>query len=271
MNGGWIKIHRKLLEWEWYDDVPTKVAWLHLLLTANWEDKEWHGITIARGQRFCSVATLAEETGLSTRNVRTAIQHLTQTNEIEIQETNNGTLVTLAKYAEYQDERQTTDKQSDKQSDKQTTNQTTNQKEGITAGIQLAEMASRQTNCQASDKPSDKQSDNNIRNIRNKEIKNISSSSSLSLNTTNYIEDEDAKAVFAEWDKARCCLSSQAEWERIGDLYDQYGKEAMLRAIRAAVDHGAVSIAYIKAVLRGKNYDLTEEEKRQNMREWLNG
>lgn len=39
---GYIKIHRKMLDWEWYDDIPTKTLFLHLLLTANWKDSKWH-------------------------------------------------------------------------------------------------------------------------------------------------------------------------------------------------------------------------------------
>ena len=29
---GWIKIHRKITEWEWYDDVNTFRLFMHLIL-----------------------------------------------------------------------------------------------------------------------------------------------------------------------------------------------------------------------------------------------
>lgn len=38
---GWIKLHRKLINWEWYQDTNVKVVFLHLLLIANHEDKKW--------------------------------------------------------------------------------------------------------------------------------------------------------------------------------------------------------------------------------------
>ena len=38
-NNGWIKIHRKLLEWEWADDPNMVALWIHLLLNANLTDK----------------------------------------------------------------------------------------------------------------------------------------------------------------------------------------------------------------------------------------
>ena len=61
-EGSWIKIYRSLLDWEWYDDINTCRLFIHLLLTANYEDKKWHGMVIKRGQRFCSSVTLAWET-----------------------------------------------------------------------------------------------------------------------------------------------------------------------------------------------------------------
>ena len=40
---GWIKVHRKLVDWEWYNDINVKVVFLHLLLTANHKEKQWKG------------------------------------------------------------------------------------------------------------------------------------------------------------------------------------------------------------------------------------
>ena len=45
MQQGWIKIHRQLLEWEWYDDLNVKVlGYLYtLLLKANHKAKKYKG------------------------------------------------------------------------------------------------------------------------------------------------------------------------------------------------------------------------------------
>ena len=61
---GWIKLHRKILDWEWYTDAPVRILFEHLLLTANSEDKKWRGMTIKRGQtifllvRLCTIPNL---------------------------------------------------------------------------------------------------------------------------------------------------------------------------------------------------------------------
>ena len=120
-GGNWIKLNRSILEWEWYDDINTKVLFIHLLLTVNYEPKKWHGITIDRGQRVVSLAELAEETGLSIQNIRTAINHLKSTGELTRTLTRTLTgqvpLVTIENYNKYQDVTFTSDKASDTQTD----------------------------------------------------------------------------------------------------------------------------------------------------------
>lgn len=92
-----------MLTWEWYDDINTKVVFLHLLLTANYEQQKWHGITIERGQRVASYGKLAQETRLSVQSVRTAIKHLISTGELTHQTTAEYGLFTVSNYDKYQD------------------------------------------------------------------------------------------------------------------------------------------------------------------------
>lgn len=101
---GWIKIHRSLLDWEWYDDINTCRLFLHLLLKANFEQKKWHGVTIERGQVVTSLNTLSEETGLTRQQVRTALTHLISTHEITQEITHQYTTITICKYDSYQGE-----------------------------------------------------------------------------------------------------------------------------------------------------------------------
>ncbi len=104
MSTGWIKLHRQLLDWEWYNDVNTTRVFLHLLLVANHKENKWRGITIKRGQRLTSVSALASETNLSIKNIRTAIKRLKSTNEVASQSTAQHTVFTMVNYDLYQDE-----------------------------------------------------------------------------------------------------------------------------------------------------------------------
>ena len=67
---GFIKISRKILEWEWYTDSNTKIVFLHCLLKANWKDKNWKGETIKRGQFVTSLEKISQETNLSVKQVK---------------------------------------------------------------------------------------------------------------------------------------------------------------------------------------------------------
>ena len=99
---GWIKIHRSILSWEWYDDSNVVRVFLHLLLTANYEPKQWHGITIERGQIVTSVASLACQTQLSIKQIRIVLDKLKSTNEIDIKTANKYSIITICKYVDYQ-------------------------------------------------------------------------------------------------------------------------------------------------------------------------
>jgi len=119
---GWIKIHRKIINWEWYDDINTKVLFLHLLLTANHEDKKWRGQIIKRGQKITSLSHLAKELGLTVKQIRVSLNKLKETNEITNKGTNKFTLITIEKYNDYQINENENGKQKDTQEDKRRAN-----------------------------------------------------------------------------------------------------------------------------------------------------
>lgn len=103
MDGGWIKLHRKLTEWEWYTDVPTKTLFIHLLLTANHKPGKWQGIDVPVGATITSIRKLATETGLSIQQVRTAIKHLISTHDLTQSSTAKYTVFKLENYDSYQE------------------------------------------------------------------------------------------------------------------------------------------------------------------------
>ena len=101
-NGGWIKSFRKLLDWGWFTVPNTAHLFHYCLLKANTTDKMWHGQLVARGSFITSRNSLSVGTGLTEQEVRTALDHLTQTGEIQCTSTNLYTLITICNYAIYQ-------------------------------------------------------------------------------------------------------------------------------------------------------------------------
>ena len=99
---GWIKIHRKLLEWEWYDEPNTFRLFMHLLLKANHKDRSYRGQTVKAGTLLTGQEVLAEQLGLSRMQIRTALSNLKSTNEITIKSSRQGSVIQLVKYLDYQ-------------------------------------------------------------------------------------------------------------------------------------------------------------------------
>ena len=138
-SGGFIKLYRSMLKWEWYDDINVKVLFLHLLLKANYEDKRWRGIEIKKGEIVTSISHLSKETNLTPQQVKTCLAKLKQTGEITSKTTNIFTVIHIEKYSFFQTQEQENDnKTTNKQQtdNKQVTNnqqsnnnQTTNEQQ----------------------------------------------------------------------------------------------------------------------------------------------
>ena len=105
---GWIKLHRKITEWDWYNDANTFRLFIHLLLMANSKEAKWRGIIIKRGEYLTGRKALADELKLGEQEIRTSLKHLEDTQEIVIQPTNRFSIISICKYEDYQTTQPTT-------------------------------------------------------------------------------------------------------------------------------------------------------------------
>lgn len=99
---GFLYLHRKLAEWEWYDDANTMRLFIHCLIFANYKEKQWRGICINRGQFVTSQSKLAQELKLSIQNIRTALNKLKSTGELTVYTTAEYSIITVENYDLYQ-------------------------------------------------------------------------------------------------------------------------------------------------------------------------
>jgi len=99
---GWIKLHRKLLEWEWADNPIVFHLFIHLLLSANHKEKLWRGNKVKKGQFITGLYSLSEQTGISIQSLRTALKKLELTKEITRKSTNKFSIITIVKWEQYQ-------------------------------------------------------------------------------------------------------------------------------------------------------------------------
>ena len=104
---GWIKLHRKITTWEWWDDHNTTRLFIFIISQANHTDKKWQGNSIKRGEFITSYQKMAALTGLSIKQIRTSINRLKKTGEVAVKSTTQFTKVIVEKYSKYQIEGQT--------------------------------------------------------------------------------------------------------------------------------------------------------------------
>ncbi len=100
--GGWIKLYRKFLDWEWFTDSKMVQLFVYLLLSANIEQRKWRGIVLERGQLVTTYPELSKKTKQSTQNLRTALQRLEESQIISRQVTNKYTIITICNFDSYQ-------------------------------------------------------------------------------------------------------------------------------------------------------------------------
>ena len=104
-NNSFVTLHRRITQWEWYTDNNVKSLFIHLLLMANHKETKWRGETIGRGQLLTGRLLLSKQTGLSEREIRTAITKLKSTNEITVITTKKYSIITVNNYNIYQDKK----------------------------------------------------------------------------------------------------------------------------------------------------------------------
>ncbi len=123
---GWIKLHRKFSSWEWADEPNMVSLFIHLLISASNRDTRWKGTELKRGQVIFGLNKWSDKTGISVRGLRTCLERLELSHEIDKRTTSKFTIITVLNYDKYQTEKKESDTETtlDRQTnDKRTTNE----------------------------------------------------------------------------------------------------------------------------------------------------
>lgn len=105
-SSGWIKIHRKIKNKGYYKKSEYIHLWIHLLLEANHDEKEflWNGqlIKVRSGQFITGLRSLESETGIKRSTVDRILKMFENETQIEQQVTTKFRLITIKNWEEYQ-------------------------------------------------------------------------------------------------------------------------------------------------------------------------
>lgn len=235
MNAGFILLYRQITEWEWYQNPNTFRVFLHCLLMANFTDGRFEGKEIKRGQFVTSLPSLSDQTSLSIRQVRVALDHLIMTGELTSKAYSKFRVITVVNYDKYQN--------NDRQNDSQTTDKRQADDSQMTGKRQ--------------------QYNNNNKGTMEKGKNNHH----LPAPDDPFLIDDDAEKIQHDHntvlDAAQDAGFKSSPAERAGllNLYAAHGLEKMINGIGECVKHSAPNLAYLEAVLKGtpkKKGDATD-------------
>lgn len=119
MGSGWIKLHREILEWEWWDDDRMVKMFIYLLLSCNANHRRINGIEVNPGEIIVGRKMLADKLHFPERIVRSTLDKLVLTGEISKWTNNHYTKIKITNWDRYQNANQMSDRTPTKRQPKQ--------------------------------------------------------------------------------------------------------------------------------------------------------
>jgi uncharacterized phage protein (TIGR02220 family) len=123
---GWIKLHRKIANWQWASSPNHMTLFMQLLLRANHKKSKWRKEDIAPGQVLTGRKQLMDWTGLSEMQVRKCLDDLESTSEIIRKRSAKYSIITIANWNTYQSDNRETSVQQPANNQQTTTSNNVN-------------------------------------------------------------------------------------------------------------------------------------------------
>jgi hypothetical protein len=98
MNEGYIKLHRSILDWEWYKDTDVFCVYIHLLLLAMKKSVCFDDTVVERGQVITRYTSIANGVGIKPEKVRDAMKKLRRGKYLTVQPWDMYYLITISNY-----------------------------------------------------------------------------------------------------------------------------------------------------------------------------
>lgn len=137
---GFVKIDRELRNWCWYTKPNMLNVWIEILLSAAYVDTYYDGRLIKKGQAIIGRKKMAEKLCLTEQQVRTCINRLKSTNEITIENTNKYSVITIVKWADYQESNILSNQQNNQAFNQQVTNEQPTSNQQVTTIKEIKEL-----------------------------------------------------------------------------------------------------------------------------------
>lgn len=115
----WIKVHRRLLNSDVWENPQTLKVWIWLLLKANYKDKQisikigtgFEDVLVKRGKVLFGRKSAAKELKMSESATYRSIKKLSSIGKITVKSNSHYSIITICKYEHYQSVKEETEQQ----------------------------------------------------------------------------------------------------------------------------------------------------------------
>ena len=97
-----VKLDRNIKDWRWFKNRNVLQVWIWLLVSVNIKPHDFENETIQPGEVATSRKTIAAATGLTERQVRSAIDALKKTGEVSVRIRARYQVITILRWSLYQ-------------------------------------------------------------------------------------------------------------------------------------------------------------------------
>lgn len=102
MNEPYIKLFKRIVDWQYFGDAHVLQLLIYLLATVNFKTEKWRGITIKAGQKITSIEKMANACECSKNTIQRCLKILVDSGTIEMQSDNKKTIITICNYSKFQ-------------------------------------------------------------------------------------------------------------------------------------------------------------------------
>jgi hypothetical protein len=99
---GYVLMHRKIIEWQWYKYPVHRALFQHCIFKANFKDNYLGKTLIKRGSFATSCQILADELGYTKKTILRALIDLESTKELSRETSTKGTIISITNYDSFQ-------------------------------------------------------------------------------------------------------------------------------------------------------------------------
>jgi hypothetical protein len=100
----YFKVDRKITKWKYFKYPAYTCVWIYLLSRANYKDGYSMGCLLHAGQLYETYDSISEHVNTPKGTVRRILQVLRDEHQVSTQVSNHGMIITIEKWAEYQDD-----------------------------------------------------------------------------------------------------------------------------------------------------------------------